>query len=89
MTIQNSTDWAEVERKARKFEEGLPIELCSEYDAAAEYCARLGLTGEVGDPLPPNMDSDGALWWINAAPEAFQQRVRECAYWIAMERVNI
>lgn len=64
----------------------LPIELCAEYDAAAEWCAKRGLKGSIGDALPLNMDSDGALCCINADPEAFQERVRQFAYALAMEK---
>jgi hypothetical protein len=63
----------------------LPLEHCAEYDAAAHWCALRGLTGKVGDPLPRNMGNDGALRYINADPEAFQERVRQCAYALAME----
>ena len=64
----------------------LPIEHCTEYDAAAEWCAKRGLKGSIGDALPLNMDSDGALRWINSDPEAFQERVRQFAYALAMEK---
>ena len=67
----------------------LPLELLSEYDGAARWCAIKGLKGVPGDALPDNMDSDGALRWINADPEAFQERVRQFAYARAMERVNV
>ena len=63
----------------------LPLEHAQEYDAVAEYCARRGLTGAIGDSLPLNMNANGALLWINADPEAFQERVRQFAYGIAME----
>lgn len=63
----------------------LPLELCAEYDAAAEWCAKRGLRGNTGDPLPANMDPDGALKFINADPESFQMRVKEFAYSLAME----
>ncbi len=58
----------------------LPLEHCAEYDAAADWCAARGLTGALGDSLPANMATDGALRWINADPEAFQERVRQFAY---------
>lgn len=67
----------------------LPIDCLSEYDSAAQWCARRGLTGAVGDPLPNLMDSDGALKWINAHPEAFQQRVKDFAYMMAMDKLNL
>lgn len=62
----------------------LPLDLLSEYDGAARWCAQRKLEGKIGDRLPDNMDSDGALKWINADPEAFQARVQEFAYGIAM-----
>ena len=66
----------------------LPLELCAEYDAAADWCAAHGLTGQVGDALPANMASDGALYHIQLDPEAFAERVRECAYARAMSRIE-
>lgn len=65
------------------------MEHIAEYDNAAEWCARRGLKGKPGDALPENMSSDGALKWIQDDPEAFQVRVREMAYGIAMENTNI
>jgi hypothetical protein len=62
----------------------LPLELCAEYDSAAEWCALRGIKGDWGDPLPPAMAADGALKYINADPEAFQQRVKQFAYAITM-----
>lgn len=58
----------------------LPLEHCSEYDSAAEWCAKRGFKGTVGDPLPCNMETNGALKYIQADPEAFERRVREFAY---------
>ncbi len=63
----------------------LPIEHAAEYDAAAEWCARRGYKGNVGDPLPCNMAADGALKYISDCPESFQERVRQFAYAMAME----
>ena len=59
-----------------------------EYDAAAEELARKGLTGEIGDPLP-NLMSRETVEVINADPEAFKRRVREMAYGLAMEKLNL
>lgn len=56
-----------------------------EYDYAAEYCARRGIRGEIGDPLP-DLLSDRVCREIDADPESFQERVRACAYQFAMER---
>lgn len=64
----------------------LPLEHCAEYDGAAEWCALRGLKGAIGDPLPANMDPQGALLYINADTEAFQERVRQCAYALAMSK---
>ena len=47
-----------------------------EYDGAAEWCARRGLKGAIGDPLPDYM-SPIVHEEINADPEAFEQRVRD------------
>lgn len=55
-----------------------------EYDAAADWCAVRGYSGDVGSPLPEAI-SVAALAEINADPEAFARRVRECAYARAME----
>lgn len=63
----------------------LPLEHCKEYDDTAEWCARGGLNGDIGDLLPANMAAEGALKYINADPEAFQKRVRQFSYAIAME----
>lgn len=65
--------------------EVLPLEHATEYDAAALWCAKRGYKGNYASPLPPNMASDGALRYIQADPEAFQQRVREMAYGLAMD----
>lgn len=67
----------------------LPIEHCAEYDSAAEWCAIRGLKGKVGDPLPANMDPNGALKYINADPESFEKRVRQFAYARAMSNINL
>lgn len=64
----------------------LPLEHLAEYDGAAEWCAAKGLKGNPGDPLPENMHTDGAWKYIQADPEAFQDRVRECAYARAMQK---
>ena len=53
------------------------------YDAAAEWCAKHGLKGNIGDPLP-NLMSSETVALINADPEAFAERVRLTAYAIAM-----
>lgn len=57
-----------------------------EYDNAAMDLARKGLTGAIGDPLP-NLMSSGAVALINDDPEAFQLRVRQNAYAIAMKDI--
>ena len=62
--------------------------LWSEYDSAAEWCARHGLKGVTGDPLPPLL-SAAVSDAIDYDPEAFERRVREFAYAIAMESVRM
>ncbi len=57
-----------------------------EYDAAADWCAARNLKGKIGDPLP-NLMSKAAVDLISSDPEAFEIRVRQCAYARAMERV--
>ncbi len=54
-----------------------------EYDSAAEWCARRGLKGNIGDPLP-NLMSGAAVALINEDPDAFADRVRLTAYALAM-----
>lgn len=56
-----------------------------EYEAAADYLAARGLTGDIGDPLPELMTPE-AVYLINYDVEAFQERVRLCAYARSMER---
>lgn len=57
------------------------------YDAVAEWCARRGLKGAIGDPLP-NLLSASVAKLINDDPEAFEERVRLTAYALAMERTQ-
>ena len=59
-----------------------------EYEAAAEWCARRGLLGKEGDPLPLNMGAE-AVESIAADVPAFQERVRAHAYALAMTRHNL
>ena len=59
----------------------------AEYDRAAAWCARRGLTGAVGDPLPELM-TPAVHDLINDDPEAFADRVRLTAYAMAMERLE-
>jgi hypothetical protein len=56
----------------------------AEYDMAAEWCARRGLKGEAGDPLP-NLLSAEVASEISEYPEAFAERVQATAYALAME----
>lgn len=55
----------------------LPLEHCEEYDGAAEHFARHGC-------LPCCMGIPGALEYIQADLEAFQDRVRDFKYSHAM-----
>lgn len=56
----------------------------SEYDSAAEWCAKRGLKGIVGDSLPESI-SDNVAREIYDHREEFEQRVRDTAYGLAME----
>lgn len=67
------------EREAESME--LPLEFVREYDGAAEHFAR-------NNKLPEAMGSPGALDYINADTEAFDQRVREFRYAHAMESTH-
>lgn len=58
----------------------------TEYDAVAERLAREGKTGSVGTELPALMNAR-TIEFINADPEAFESRVRQFAYAVAMEGV--
>ncbi len=60
----------------------------SEYDYAAEWSARNGYAGNVGDPLPEYL-SGVCVGMINDDPEAFQVGVRACRYALAMNRHNL
>lgn len=55
------------------------------YDSCAEWCAKRGLKGKIGDPLPNLLDSR-VVKLINDDPEAFEQRVRDTAYALAIEK---
>lgn len=57
----------------------------TEYDLIAEDLAKRGLKGTIGDPLP-NLISSEVHKLINDDPEAFERRVRQCAYALAMTR---
>lgn len=63
----------------------LPLEHAAEYDAAAEWCARRGISGKPGSQLPSLMNPEGALKYINDDPEAFEMRVKQCYYAQLME----
>lgn len=54
-----------------------------EYDSAASWCARYGLKGLEGDPLPI-LTSDAVVTQIANDPEAFAERVRGFKYAQAM-----
>ena len=57
------------------------------YDDVALWCAKRGLTGKMGDPLP-NLLSEDIVKLINDDPDAFQDRVKQCAYALAMDKTN-
>ena len=56
------------------------------YDSCAAWCAKRGIRGKIGDPLP-NLLSNDVLKLINDDLEAFETRVRQMAYARAMENV--
>lgn len=59
-----------------------------EYESAAEWCAARGLTGATGEPLPEFISTD--TWdEIHGDLEAFQRRVSDYAYGIAMSKINL
>lgn len=62
--------------------------LWREYDSAAEWCAARGYKGVIGDLLPAILSVE-CLVAINDDPEAFERRVRECAYARAMNKLNL
>lgn len=55
----------------------------AEYDAAADWCAMMGKSGEPGSPLPEGISRECAEM-ILADVEAFARRVREHAYFRSM-----
>jgi hypothetical protein len=59
----------------------------TEYDYAAKVLASQGHGGALGDPLPDGL-SPRCCELIDEDPEAFQRRVRETAYGLAMARVD-
>jgi len=54
-----------------------------EYDRIALDMARKGLRGVDGDPLPEGISGE-VYWFIFEDQEAFQKRIRESAYMLAM-----
>ena len=59
-----------------------------EYDSAAEWCAKRGYKGVEGDPLSVFISSE-CYFEIRKDPEAFEQRVRDTAYELAMNSLNL
>ena len=72
----------------QKYAEKMQPNVWREYDDAAEWCAERGIKGKHGDALPALL-STRCLAEINADPEAFEQRVRDSAYAIAMRKRGI
>ena len=64
-----------------------PDYVIQEFEWAAEDLARKGLTGKDGDPLPNLMSIQG-VEYINDHRDDFQQRIRQCAYALAMNKYN-
>ena len=59
----------------------------TEYENAAEWCAKRGIKGNCGDPLP-ELISSTCVSLINDDPEAFASRVNDFAYAIVMEKLS-
>lgn len=59
----------------------------AEYDSAAAWCAKRGIRGAHGDPLPDGLSARVAAE-ISEHSEAFAERVRGFAYAAAMERAE-
>lgn len=59
-----------------------------EYDMCAEWCTKRALKGEIGDPLPGNIGGDTARE-ISNNPEEFKERVRQTAYAICMNKIDL
>lgn len=64
------------------------VNVWTEYDSAAEWCAKRGIKGTEGDSLPDLM-SGACCELISADPDAFQRRVKDMAYGLAMEKLNL
>lgn len=75
--------WKMDDRDSGDFNNNIPGGVWLEYDAAADWCAARGIRGTIKDPLPENL-SDRAMELINIDPDAFEQRVREHAYFRSM-----
>jgi len=60
----------------------------AEYDAAATWCAKRGVSGNVGSALPQNMSAD-TVAEICRDPDAFRERVRATAYALAMAQHDV
>jgi hypothetical protein len=60
----------------------------SEYESVCAWMAKRGYKGRDGDPLPVTLSASCALE-IESDPDAFERRIREHAYRIAMERHNL
>jgi hypothetical protein len=56
----------------------------NEYDNCAEWCAKRGFAGKIGDPLPTGL-SVACFDEIAEHPEEFMERVRDTAYALAMQ----
>ncbi len=56
-----------------------------EYDAAATWCAKRGIKGRYGDQLPANLSAECTNLITNDI-EAFEDRVNDTAYALAMNK---
>ena len=67
--------------------EPLPLDLCADYDHAAEWCARCNWC--LGEPLPANLKAGKALPYIQANLKAFAKRVKSFRYEIDMNQCHV
>ena len=62
--------------------------IADEYESAAEWCAKRGIQGADGDPLPALLSAD-AWESINTDTSAFRARVADYAYAIHMNALKL
>ena len=83
---ERETLWEQRQDSYHAMDEHAETLAWNEYDFAAAWCAKRGLKGACGDPLP-ELISDRCYDLINDDPEAFGERVRASAYALAMGEI--